>query len=157
MKLYIRQKLLSWKDRFHVKDENGEDRYYVEGEVWTLGKKLHVYDMSGREVAYIEQKITFMLAEYHVYQDGCEVAVIKQKFSWFHPKYEIEGLGWEVDGSFWLHEYEIRKNAMPIVSISKELMARGDSYELTIANPVDEIIALAVVLTIDCVIDSNND
>ena len=39
----------------------------------------------------------------------------------------------------------------PIVTITKEWMTWGDSYELDIANPADEIIALAVVLTIDCV------
>ena len=33
----------------------------------------------------------------------------------------------------------------------KEWMTWGDSYELDIVNPSDEIVALAVVLTIDCV------
>ena len=32
----------------------------------------------------------------------------------------------------------------------------GDSYELNISNPADEIVALAVVLTIDCVSESNS-
>ena len=156
MKLYIKQKLLSWNDKFYVKDADGQDRYYVEGEVFSFGKKLHVYDMAGREVAYIKQKITLMFGEYHVYQDDRETAVIRQKFSWFHPKYEIDGPGWEIDGSFWMHEYEISQNGLPIVSISKELMTWGDSYELDIADPKDEILALAAVLVIDCVIDAND-
>jgi uncharacterized protein YxjI len=37
------------------------------------------------------------------------------------------------------------------VTISKEWMTWGDSYELNISDPRDEIVALAVVLTIDCV------
>ena len=45
MKLYIKQKVFSWGDKFTVKDEAGRDRYYVEGEVFTFGRKLHVYDM----------------------------------------------------------------------------------------------------------------
>jgi uncharacterized protein YxjI len=45
MKLYIKQKVFSWADRFTVKDENGADRYFVEGEMFSWGKKLHVYDM----------------------------------------------------------------------------------------------------------------
>lgn len=49
------------------------------------------------------------------------------------------------------HDYEITKNGCPIVSISKEWMTWGDSYELDISNPQDEIVVLAVVLTIDCV------
>ena len=35
-------------------------------------------------------------------------------------------------------------------------MTWGDSYELDIANPADEIIALAVVITIDCVMESGS-
>ena len=50
MKLYIKQKLWSWKDKFTVKDEYGEDRYTVEGEFFSLGRKLHVCDMAGREL-----------------------------------------------------------------------------------------------------------
>ena len=42
MKLYIRQKVFSWGDRFTVKDAAGEDRYAVQGEAFSLGKKLHV-------------------------------------------------------------------------------------------------------------------
>ena len=45
----------------------------------------------------------------------------------------------------------ITKNGNPIVTISKEWMTWGDSYELDIADPDDETVALAVVLTIDCV------
>ena len=35
-------------------------------------------------------------------------------------------------------------------------MTWGDSYELDIANPADELVALAVVLTIDCVNESDS-
>ncbi|MBR3601900.1 MAG: hypothetical protein IKL49_06230 [Lachnospiraceae bacterium] len=35
-------------------------------------------------------------------------------------------------------------------------MTWGDSYELSIANPEDEIVALAVVLTIDCVMEASS-
>ena len=54
------------------------------------------------------------------------------------------------------HDYEITRNGDPIVSISKEWMTWGDSYELNISNPQDEIVALAMVLTIDCVMDAQS-
>ena len=44
MKLCIRQKVFSWVDRFTVFDENGADKYYVEGELFSWGKKLRVTD-----------------------------------------------------------------------------------------------------------------
>ena len=87
---------------------------------------------------------------------GRQVAEIKKEFTFLFPRYTIEGLGWEIDGSFMAHDYQITKNGHNIVTISKEWMTWGDSYELNISDPADEIVALAVVLTIDCVTESNS-
>lgn len=153
MKLYIKQKIFTWGDNFTVKDQNGADRYSVESEIFTFGRKLHVYDMAGREVAFIKQELWSWLPRYYVFCGGRQVAEIKKEFTFLFPKYTIEGLGWEIDGSFMAHDYIITKHEMPIVSIRKEWMTWGDTYELDIADPRDEIVALAVVLTIDCVMD----
>ena len=154
MKLYIKEKVFSWGDKFTVKDEYGCDKYIVEGEVFTWGKKLHIYDMAGREVAFIKQEIWSFLPRFYVFCGGQQVAEIKKEFTFLFPKYSIGGLGWEIDGSFLAHEYEITQSGRRIVTISKEWMTWGDSYELNIVNSADELVALAVVLTIDCVMEA---
>ena len=154
MKLYIKEKVFTWGDQFTVKDERGNDKYVVEGEVFSWGKKLHVYDMTGREVAAIRQEVWSFLPRYYVFCGDRQVAEIKKEFTFFFPKYRIDGLGWEIDGSFMAHEYEMTQSGRTIVSIRKEWMTWGDSYELNITNPSDEIVALAVVLTIDCVMEA---
>ncbi len=151
MKLYIKQKVFSWGAKFTVKDEAGNDRYFVQGEVLSWGRKLHVTDSRDKEVAFIKQKVMSFLPKYFVYVNGEEIAEIVKEFSLFRPKYKIEGLGWDINGDFWSHNYMISQNGNPIVSIQKEWMTWGDSYELDIADPRNEIVALAVVLTIDCV------
>jgi len=152
MKLYIKQKVFSWTDRFTVKDAQGNDRYYVEGELFSWGKKLHVYDMSGSEVAFIQQKTFSWMPTYFVFVDGRQVAEIVKEFTFFTPRYRIDGPGWEATGRVMFHEYQVTRGEQTVVSICKEWMTWGDSYELDIANPNDEVMALAVVLTIDCVI-----
>ena len=151
MKLYIKQKVFSWKDRFTVWDESGNDRYYVEGELFSFGKKLHVYDVQNREVAFIHQKVFSFLPRYFVSVNGVEVAEIVKEFTFFKPKYRIEGMNWDVEGNFLAHDYTVNRQGTPVVRIRKEWMTWGDSYELDIAHPADEIPALAVVLAIDCV------
>ena len=47
MSLYIKQHIFSWGDQFSVYDESGNEKYFVEGEVFSFGKKLHLYDMQG--------------------------------------------------------------------------------------------------------------
>ena len=156
MKLYIKEKVFSWGDKFTVKDENGNDKYLVQGEVFSWGKKLHVYDSVGREVAFIKQEVWSFLPRYYVFCGDEQIAEIKKEFSFLFPRYSIQGLGWEIEGKLMAHDYEITKNGDSIVSISKEWMTWGDSYELSIANPEDEIVALAVVLTIDCVMEAGS-
>ena len=151
MKLYMKQKVFSWADRFTIKDEYGADKYYVEGQVFSFGKKLRVYDLVGNEVAYIEQQIFTFLPRFYVYVNGSKVAEIVKEFSFFTPRYSVEGLGWDVEGSFMAHDYWITKNGNEIIRISKEWMTWGDSYQIDIQEKEDEIIALAVVLAIDCV------
>ena len=41
MKLYIREKVFSWGDKFTVKDQYGNDKYIVQGEVFSFGKINH--------------------------------------------------------------------------------------------------------------------
>jgi len=156
MKLYIKERVFSWGDQFTVKDAWGEDRYVVKGEVFSWGKKLHVYDMQGREAALIKQELFTFLPRYQVICGGREVAQIKKEFSFLFPRYSIGGLSWEIEGSFLAHDYEITKNGRRIVTIRKEWMTWGDSYELDIADPADELLALAVVITIDCVMESGS-
>ncbi len=156
MKLYIKEKVFSWGDKFTVKDEAGRDKYVIEGEVFTWGKKLHVYDMNGCEVAFIKQEVWSWMPRYYVFCENKQVAEIKKELTFFFPRYSIDGLGWEIDGKFIAHDFEIVKNGHKIVTITKEWMTWGDSYELDIANPADEIVALAVVITIDCVMESSS-
>lgn len=156
MKLYIKEKVFSWADKFYVKDESGRDKYMVEGEFFSWGKKLHVYDMAGHEVAFIKQEVWSWLPRYYVFADGRQVAQIKKEFTFFRPRYSIDGLGWEIEGSFWEHDYEITRSGVPIVTIRKEWCTWGDAYELNIRDPRDEIVALAVVLIIDCVSESSS-
>lgn len=155
MKLYIKQKVFSWADKFTVKDESGQDKYYVKGEAFSFGKKLHIMNTHEEQVAFIEQKVLSFLPKYLVYVNENQVAEIVKEFSFLRPKYSIKGLGWEINGDFLSHNYEIICGGMSIVSIKKEWMTWGDSYELDIADPKDEMIALSVVLAIDCVMAAN--
>ena len=157
MKLVIEQRIFSWKDRFTVRDDAGDARYYVEGELFSWGKKLHVCDTNGREVAYIEQEVLRFRPRYKVYAEGVLIGEVVKEFSFFFPRYTVEGAGWEVEGDFFAHDYTAYHHDRPIVHVEKEWLTWGDCYALHISNPADEIRALALVLAIDCAMDQKDD
>jgi uncharacterized protein YxjI len=156
MKLYIKQKVFSWRDRFTVKTETGGDRYFVEGELFSFGKKLRVYDAGGTERACVRQRIFSFMPRFHVFIDGRKTAEIVKRFTFFTHRYFAEGLGWEIDGDFSAHDYEIRLAGRRIALIHKKWMAWGDCYELDIASPADALSALTVVLAIDCAMETGS-
>ncbi len=151
MKYYIKQKAFSWKDKFFIKDADGVDRFYAESEVLTWGKKLHLYGAEGKEVAFIKQEVWRFRPRYHILVDGAEIAEVVKEFTVLKPKYSVNGLGWEINGSFGAHEYEVTRGGYPVFSVHKEWMSWGDSYEIDIEKPEDTVAALAVTLIIDCV------
>ncbi len=156
MKLYIKQKVFSFRDRFTVKDEYGEDKYYVEGEILSLGKKLRIYDMGGNELAFVRERLLAFMPKFTIEINGREIAEIVKKFTFLRPKYYVDGLGWDVEGDFFSHNYDITDGNKTIVSIHKQFMAWGDTFEIDVQKDNDEIIALAVVLAIDAVMDAAN-
>ena len=150
MKLYIKEKVFSWTDKFTIKDEYGEDRYTAQGELISLGKKLHVYDRFGEEVITIRQKLVSLLPRYTIYVRGRELGQLVKKISFLRPKYVLEGTGWEIIGDFMTLTFRVTQGGFPVFSIHKEWMSWGDSYEMDIPDPSLELQALAVVLAIDC-------
>ena len=152
MKLYIKQKVFSWGDKFRIYDENQNDRYYVEGEVFSFGKKLHLYNHSGAEEAFIHQKVLSFLPKFYISRNNIDVAQVIKEFTIFRQEYTVEGLGWTVNGNFLAHDYEITSDGRTIASISKRWFSWGDTYEIVISDDADEVMAICVVLIIDAVI-----
>lgn len=155
MRLLVREKVFSWSDRFTILDEKGGVRYTVEGQLFSWGKKLRVYDLAGQEVAYIEQKVMSFMPRYRVYVGEILICEVVREFSFFRPRYSVLGAGWDVEGEFWEHDYTVFKDHRPIVSINKEWFTWGDCYTLDISDSADELQALALVLAIDCAMETN--
>ena len=156
MKLYIKQKVFSWGDKFRIYDEFENDKYSVEGDVFTFGKKLHLYDQNGTELAFIHQKVFSFLPKYFISRNGADVAQVVKEFTFFHQEYSVEELGWTVSGDFFAHDYEISGAGRTVASVSKHWFTWGDTYEIDIASEADEIMALCVVLIIDAVLAASS-
>jgi uncharacterized protein YxjI len=157
MKLYLKQKVFSWRDRFYVKDETGADRYAVEGELFSWGKKLHVYGMDGGEAAFIRQKVISLMPRYYVEIGGNVVCEIVKEFTFFKPSYRIDGLAWQLKGDIWAHDYVLCGAGREEMRISKEWFTWGDSYVLDVAKAENELLCLCVALAVDCAAEEERD
>lgn len=156
MKLCVKQQIFSFRDRFYVTDETGAQIYYIESEIFTFFKKFHIYAMSGEEVGYIEQQFNLFLPQLDIYTFGTLAASIQKKFTLFCHEYAVEGPDWYVEGDFFSHEYEITRSGESVAHISKEWFTFGDCYTVEALRPEDMLLSLAVMVSIDFVMASNN-
>ena len=151
-KLFMKQNILSNLDKFTVKNGAEVDCYQIHGDNLQVGgKKLHIEDMSGNELAMVQQKLLALMPKFFVSKNGEQVAEIKKKMALFKAKYIVEGPGWDVKGSILDHDYTILDGGREVVRLHKAWLSWGDSYEIDISDGTDEVLALAVVLAIDCV------
>ena len=157
MQLRIKQRIFAWSDTYDIYDASGNARYFVKGEVFSLGHQLHVFDKkTNQEVGSIHQKLLTFLPKYEIVIDGRLVGTITKEFTFWKPRYRVDFRNWEVSGDFWCWNYVARRGEYEVLRVSKEL-AWSDSYVIDYASPADEIPALMLVLAIDAAnCDRNN-
>lgn len=75
---------------------------------------------------------------------------LTRNFAFFSRSYSLDALGWEIEGDFMSLEYAIMKNGATVALIQREFLTLGSRYALEVADPQDALLALCVVLAIDC-------
>lgn len=150
-KLLIKQRVFSWTDTYDIYDQNGEPKYFVKADFFTLGHRLHIYDhTTGSEIGMIQERILTWLGKAEITVGGRILGTITRKWSFLRPKYTIEYNGWQVEGDFLEWNYTIvDAGGRRIAEIDKELFHWGDTYALTVYNDFDEQNVLIMALTID--------
>lgn len=153
MRYVMKQKVFSFADRFAIRNERGDVVYFVEGEVFSLGKKLSFEDAAGNELMYIRQKLLAWGPTYELYRGEEHVGTIKKElFTIFQCTFDIhvDGQGdLEAQGNFSDHEYTVSSGGEPVAQISKEWFTLADTYGVDIADGVDPVLLLASTVVID--------
>ncbi len=149
MRLIFKQRMFSWFDSYDIYYENGETAYTVKGQL-SWGHCLKVFDPQGNEIGTVKERVLSLLPQFEVYAGNRYLGVIRKEFTLFVPKFTIDFLGWQVEGSFMEWDYRVCSAAGQTVAVvSKELMRWTDTYVIDVQNPSDALPALMLVLAID--------
>jgi uncharacterized protein YxjI len=149
----MKQKLFSWGDDFVIKDESGQDRFFVDGKAFSLGDQLSFQDSSGAQLAYISQRLLSWSPTYEISRNGqLLVTVQKELFTFFNCSFAIEGEGpnhLHAEGSFTDHDYVFTRDEQQVAQVSKQWFALSDTYGVQIAPDQDDVLILACTVVID--------
>lgn len=151
MKLYIKQNLFTLGEKFYVKDEDGNNLYYVEGSFLRIPKKFKIYNMNKQVVATIESRLFKIMSHYDIKTSKRELTV-KENFTFIKKSLSILGSDWILQGNLTAHEYSVLNDNEPVMNLSKKWLTWGDTYELDILNKEDALVCLAIAIIVDNVL-----
>lgn len=158
MKLYMKQKVFSLRQNFDIYDENQVSIFKVESKLISLGRQSTIYDsQTQKELAFVKQKLMALSTTVDVFINDQQVTRIKQRFlTLFKPKFDIQNLGWTIEGDFWGYNYTIRDHEGDVVAtIRKKILSWSDTYEFDInENEADLILVMAVIIAVDIAKDA---
>ena len=149
MKLLFKQRFFSWFDSYDIYDEFGNTVYTVEGQLsWV--HCLHISDAAGNHVGTVKERVLTFLPKFEMYIGEQYAGCIQKQFTFFAPKFDIDFNGWQVQGNFMEWDYTVTESCgAPVAYVSKELFNWTDTYVIEVANPMDALCALMLVLAID--------
>ncbi len=160
MRYLMKQKLVCWGDDFAIKNEAGEDVFFVDGKAFSLGDKLSFRDMQRNELAFIRQKLLSWGPTYEITRKGELAAVVKKHlFTLFRCKFTVDVPGpddLEAAGSFLDMEYTFTRAGERVAEVSKRWFTWADTYGVDIAEGEDDVLLLASTVVIDMVCHADN-
>lgn len=151
MKFYVKQKLLSARNKFTIFNEREEEAYKVEGKMFSLKNYLELRRMDDSVIFSTEKKILSFLPKYTVFDaTGQEVAKIYKKFA-FRPRFDVfhGSKKYHIEGSVFAHSFGITDGHKTVAEIKKKVFKITDSYEIDVLAEEDKDLFLFLVIVID--------
>jgi len=149
----MRQKWVSFGDDYTIKNEGGEDVFFVDGRAFSIGDKLSFEDMQGNELAFIRQRLLTLGKTYEIERNGRTTTIHKEMFTLFSCTFQIDVPGpndLEAKGNLSDHEYQIRDTRGAVVAeVSKRWFRFTDTYGVEVAPGQDDVGILAAAVVID--------
>ena len=161
-KLYLKQKVFAIREKFTFFDVHENEVYRARGSLFAMPKRYELVDANDQAVIEVVRSFFSLMPEFKLVdlKTGVEICKIRKRFRIGRPILDImspQG-NYLIDGSFWAHEFDVfdDKNRK-IISVQKQWIAWGDTYEITIdTDLIEKHVAAGIVLAIDCTYHSGN-
>ena len=153
----MKEKDTAFTDRFVITDEENRIHYTVESKRLSLNKKLTIFDAQDKALAVVQKKPLALTPKYAVLVEDEEIALLSRESALFgKPYYKVEGPDWTVDGDIWDRDFKVRRNMNTIVDVSPAIMQK-DTYKINIHKDINPLMAVAVVLAVDCILEAEGE
>ncbi len=145
MTYFLKQDFLTWGERFAVTDESARNRYFVESELFAVGKVLRLLTLGGNQIAEIKQKVWSLTPTFAISRDGKDPIALSMGQKACRAKKE----GILIEGDLHAHTYRIKaQDGSNLATVAPGWFNLGQGFRIDIEGNDPELI-LALVLTVE--------
>lgn len=148
-RLIFKERPFTWFDTYDIYDARGIKAFFVKGQP-ALGHVLNIYDDRGLYVATVKEVILSFLPCYEIWVGEKRIGTVRREVSFLNPVYNIEFMGWRVEGDIFEWDYSIYDvRGSLIARIGKQVLNWTDTYFIDVPNPENALYVLAFTLAMD--------
>jgi len=132
---------------------HGRRAFFVDGKALRVRDTLDFKDLQGRTLCKIQEKMLRVRDTMEIDREGVgQVTVKKALITPLRDRFvaDVPGRGEiEIQGNIVGHEYTMERGGRRVAEVSKKWIAIADTYTVEVAGGEDDILILAIAVTID--------
>ena len=158
MKVFIKNKLVSWGGGSDVTDISGSPVYKVKGRVLSIGRRKIMCDLEGNTLFVIRNR-WFNPIRHKTYikdAEGNRVATVYSKaFDLTRLYADTEKGQYTIQGKFFALSSTILRDGVPVAILERQFTVVADAFSLE-ASPEDMPFMTALVIALDNLCDNRS-
>jgi len=152
----MRQRLFTLRDKFRVRDSDGDIVYLIRGRLVSIRDRLLFEDPDGRDLAEVRQRLVAWRPQYRIFREGRLAAIVsKRLLSVFGSRFVISLRGGGrllAKGNFFDYEYRFLRGGSQVAQVARRWFTLADTYGVQIEDEeLDELLVLACAVVIDMI------
>lgn len=147
IKLYMRQKVFTIRDKYSICDLDETPVYYVKGNITGLGFSIQYAD--GSDIMTIKKKLVAITPEYTLFEGNENIGHIKKKIKLGRAEIqgEVKGQPIMIKGDMVGHSFNIFLNGKAVGNVDTARLTWGDCYSIEVLDESvkDLVVTIAVI------------
>ena len=125
-------------------------KYTAKKKVLAAGADFDIFYTMGNKVALVDQKVLNMVKTFDISIIGQKCGTVKKKFPALTKDMNYDARGWKLDGDALGMNFKFTDSFGNVyATVKKKVLAVGDTYEISVADPADELLVVALTVVID--------
>ncbi len=151
MRLYIKQRFFTLRDRYDVYNKNNEVVYIVMREALKISATFNLYDAQKNKLFTIYRKFFSLSPTYYICKENQIHSEVTKGFLFFDNSIQVNSIyrKYKIIGNIWGVDFKIYEEDKFLGSIKKRMFNLKEIYVLTFDNEEDAPLFTSLIIAID--------